>query len=177
MAKTPTDNVDMKISIELQIAPPSEKTASKILLYGVEGIGKTTLASKFPAPLFIDTEGSTVKMKPQPARLPDVSGYQEIKMQLGKILNQPHKFKTLVIDSVGVLESWVEEYVCASGNVLSIEDFGYGKGYKLVEEEFRKMLEFFARLVSEKKMNIVLIAHSVTRQSTEPGNPVSFDRY
>lgn len=31
----------------------------KVVLYGVEGIGKSTFASQFPAPLFIDTEGST----------------------------------------------------------------------------------------------------------------------
>ena len=36
--------------------------AQKIVLYGPEGIGKSTLASRFPNPLFIDTEGSTARL-------------------------------------------------------------------------------------------------------------------
>ena len=35
------------------------KKAQKVIVYGPEGIGKSTFASKFPDPLFIDTEGST----------------------------------------------------------------------------------------------------------------------
>ena len=35
------------------------ETAKKVVIYGPEGIGKSTLASKFPRPVFIDCEGST----------------------------------------------------------------------------------------------------------------------
>ena len=35
--------------------------AVKTVLYGTEGIGKTTFASQFPDPLFIDTEGGTTR--------------------------------------------------------------------------------------------------------------------
>lgn len=31
----------------------------KVVVYGPEGIGKTTFANKFPQPVYIDTEGST----------------------------------------------------------------------------------------------------------------------
>ena len=43
-------------------------TAQRIVLMGVEGIGKSTFASMFPDPLFIDTEGSTSDL--DVARLP-----------------------------------------------------------------------------------------------------------
>ena len=36
--------------------------AKKVVVYGPEGIGKSTFASRFPDPLFIDTEGSTKDM-------------------------------------------------------------------------------------------------------------------
>lgn len=36
--------------------------AKKVVVYGPEGIGKSTFASKFPDPVFIDTEGSTKDM-------------------------------------------------------------------------------------------------------------------
>ena len=34
----------------------------KVVLYGPEGIGKSTFAAKFPSPVFIDTEGGTKKL-------------------------------------------------------------------------------------------------------------------
>ncbi len=36
--------------------------AKKVVIYGPEGIGKSTFAARFPNPLFIDTEGSTKDM-------------------------------------------------------------------------------------------------------------------
>jgi hypothetical protein len=42
----------------------------KVVVYGPEGIGKSTFAAQFPEPLFIDTEGSTdfmnVRRLPKP---------------------------------------------------------------------------------------------------------------
>ncbi len=34
----------------------------KVVIYGAEGVGKTTLAAQFPDPLFIDTESGTAHM-------------------------------------------------------------------------------------------------------------------
>lgn len=34
----------------------------KVVIYGAEGIGKSTLAAQFPNPLFIDTEGGTAQL-------------------------------------------------------------------------------------------------------------------
>ena len=44
---------------KLTITRGPVRSAMKVVIYGPEGIGKTTLASRFPNPLFIDTEGST----------------------------------------------------------------------------------------------------------------------
>lgn len=46
----------MKISSGKVIRP------QKVVIYGSEGIGKSTLAAQFPNPLFIDTEGGTAQL-------------------------------------------------------------------------------------------------------------------
>ena len=43
----------------MQISTGKKPRAQKVVLYGPEGIGKTSLAAQFPDPLFIDTEGGT----------------------------------------------------------------------------------------------------------------------
>ena len=46
----------------LKITEGTVNRALKVVIYGSEGIGKTTIASKFPNPLFIDTEGGTSQL-------------------------------------------------------------------------------------------------------------------
>lgn len=46
----------------MKITRGKRQEAQKIVLYGPEGIGKSTFAAQFPEPLFIDTEGSTANM-------------------------------------------------------------------------------------------------------------------
>ena len=58
----------------MEITRGKIQTAQKIVLYGPEGIGKTTFASRFPEPLFIDTEGSTRQL--DVARLPKPTSWQ-----------------------------------------------------------------------------------------------------
>ena len=43
----------------LKIESGLEKRPLKVVIYGAEGIGKSTFASQFPEPLFLDTEGGT----------------------------------------------------------------------------------------------------------------------
>ncbi|MBR0283530.1 MAG: AAA family ATPase, partial [Oscillibacter sp.] len=48
--------------MRLNITSGVVRRAQKVVIYGPEGIGKSTLASKFPNPLFIDTENGTQHM-------------------------------------------------------------------------------------------------------------------
>jgi hypothetical protein len=43
----------------IQITSGRKQRAQKIVIYGVEGVGKTHLAAQFPKPIFIDTESGT----------------------------------------------------------------------------------------------------------------------
>ena len=71
--------------------------AKKVLVYGPEGIGKTTFASQFPDPLFIDTEGSTKEQ--DVARLPAPSSWTILKEEVRYVTQHPEICRTLVIDT------------------------------------------------------------------------------
>lgn len=46
----------------MQITRGKRARAQRVIIYGPEGIGKSSFAAQFPEPLFIDTEGSTDNM-------------------------------------------------------------------------------------------------------------------
>ena len=56
------------------------------------------------------------------------------------LATEPHEFKPLVFDTIDWLEKLLAEDICKRANKASIEDFGYGKGYVVLAEEFTKFL-------------------------------------
>ena len=107
--------------------------AQKTVIYGPEGIGKTTLAAQFPSPVFLDTEGGTHHL--DVARFPAPKTWEDVTKTIAALASEPHEFKTLVVDTADWLEKLLIEEVCRRANKTSIEEFGYGKGYVILAEE------------------------------------------
>lgn len=150
-----------------------QPTAKKIVVYGVEGIGKSTLVSQFPDPLFIDTEGSTNYMDVK--RLPKPSSWQYLKDEVDFVKNN-RPCKTLVIDTFDWAEMLEIQDLCAKNNVNGIESFGYGKGYIYSAEEIGKFLNQLSDVV-DCGINVVLTAHATIRKFEQPDEMGAYDKY
>lgn len=148
--------------------------AKKIVIYGPEGIGKSTLAAQFPEPLFTDTEGSTNAMDVR--RLPKPTSWQMIKDEIAYVRNTPGICKTYVVDTIDWAEQLCIEAVCSKANKTGIEDFGYGNGYVYVKEEFGRFLNLLTELV-EQGINVVLTAHAQIRKFEQPDELGAYDRW
>lgn len=148
--------------------------ALRVCVYGIEGIGKSTFASQFPGAVFIDTEGSTNQM--DVARYPSPSTWEMLLSEVEQTINNPSGIGTLVIDTADWAQQLCVQSVCAKYNMSGIEDFGFGKGYSYVTEEFGKLLNLLNDLV-DKGVNAVLIAHSAIRTFTKPDEMGQYDRY
>lgn len=148
--------------------------AKKVVLYGPEGIGKSSLAAQFPSPIFIDTEGSTTELDVN--RLPKPSSWSMLKEQVIWVKQQVGRFKTLVIDTVDWAEMLCIESVCASHNKKGIEDFGYGNGYVYTKEEFGRFLNLLSDVI-EVGIHVVLTAHSQIVKFEQPDEMGAYDRY
>jgi RecA/RadA recombinase len=149
------------------------QSAQKIVIYGPEGIGKSTFASQFPAPLFIDTEGSTKHM--DVIRVPKPTSWAMLLEQV-KEVKQRRICSTLVIDTIDWAEQLCLSFICAKSNKTGIEDFGYGNGYVYEKEEFGKFLNLLEEVVESGK-NVVLTAHAQLRKFEQPDEAGAYDRW
>lgn len=148
--------------------------AQKVVFYGPEGIGKTTFASKFPNPLFIDTEGSTKRINVR--RMPKPTSWQMLISEVQSVIrNRP--CQTLVIDTADWAERLCTESVCANHGKKSVEDFGYGNGYTYISEEWGRFLNLLQDVVDIANINVVLTAHAIIRKFEQPNEMGAYDRY
>ncbi len=148
--------------------------ARKVCVYGPEGIGKSTFASHFPDPVFIDTEGSTKDM--DVARMEAPSSWQMLMEQVKYVKAHPETCRTLVIDTADWAEMLCTEAVCARSQKAGIEDFGYGKGYVYLTEEFGRLLNLLQELV-DIGIHVVINAHAKMRKFEQPDEMGAYDRW
>lgn len=148
--------------------------AQKVVIYGPEGIGKSTFASLFPEPLFIDTEGSTSQLDVM--RFPKPTSWTMLNEEIKQVIMNPSLCKTLVIDTTDWAETLCITEFCAKKQITGIEDMGYGKGYTYIAEEFGKMLNLLNEVI-EKGIHVVLTAHAIMRKFEQPDELGAYDRW
>lgn len=150
--------------------------AIKAVLYGTDGIGKSTFASKTPYPLFIDTEESTKYLDVRRVE-PAPQNWMEFANYVMEVANSSTELcKTLVIDTADWAERMCIKHVCDKAQKNGIEDWGYGKGYTYVYEEYGKLLNALTN-IANKGINVLLIAHAVLKKFEQPDENGSYDRY
>lgn len=146
----------------------------KMVIYGPEGIGKSSFAAQAPGALFIDTEGSTVHMDVR--RLPTPQSWTMLLQEVDYVRRTPGLCQTLVIDTADWAERMARDHVCSTHNVKGLEDFGYGKGYVYLYEAMGQLLNMLTDVVNAG-MNVILTAHAKMRKFEQPDELGAYDRW
>lgn len=147
--------------------------AQKVVLYGVEGIGKSTFASQFPNPLFIDTEDSTLHMNVQ--RFDKPTSWTMLLQQV-EFVKQNKPCQTLVIDTMDWAEEICKLHLMAANGWSAIDAEGYGKKFVALAKEMGTLLNLLSDVV-DVGVNVVVTAHAMLRKKEEPDEMGAYDRY
>lgn len=159
----------------MQIIEGRIKRKMRAVIYGPEGIGKSTTASAFPRPVFIDVEGGTHHL--DVARIEAPKSWAALMLILDNFAsgNIPADYETLVVDTVDWAEKMLREDICAQAGVTALGDRPYGTLYQQLGAKWGQFLDKLA-FISEK-MHVVLLAHSQLSRCEIPEEHGSFDRY
>ena len=148
--------------------------AIKTVIYGTEGIGKSTLAAQFPGALFIDAEGGTAQMDVRRIEAPKT--WDELLSDVREVAQNPGICETLILDTADFSEQMLISHICKKHNQKGIESFGYGKGYTYVGEEWQKLMAAFDAVI-RAGMNVTVIAHARQRKIELPDQAGAFDHW
>lgn len=141
-----------------------QRAPMRVVLYGTEGVGKSTWAGDAPSPIFLPVEEGSHHL--DVARFPRPGSWGDVLDAIKVLSEERHDYQTLVIDTLDALEPLVWDRVCAtrtgdSGKrVTSIEEYGFAKGYIYALDVWRELLERLDALRASKGMSVILIAHA-----------------
>ena len=155
----------------MNIIKGKQQRPQRVVIYGVESVGKTTFAAQFPSPLFLDIEAGTAHLDVDRVAIDKWADlHQALKDAAGT------HYETIVIDSADWAERLCVEDLLATTKKTSIEDFGYGKGWVQVAERMSRLLTALDSLIANGK-HVVLLAHSKVQRVEPPDLMTAYDRY
>lgn len=152
--------------------------APRMILLGVEKIGKSTFAAGSDDPIFLPIKQEEGVDAIESPKFPTAMTWTDVMEAIGTLYQEQHNFRTLVIDSASALEPVIWEAVCAENKAESIEKVngGYGKGYTEAMSKWRDLMSALDALRSEKNMATILIGHVNVKRFDDPLGD-SYDQY
>ena len=151
-----------------------QEKALRVCVYGVAGIGKTTLAAEFPNPVFIDVEDGSNQLPV--ARMPRPTSWEMLLDEVREVRAGNVPCSTLVIDTADAAEELCVRDILAEKEWDGIESPGYGKGYTYLAERYAKLLDLLGEVVDSGR-NVVVVSHAMARKFERPDETGAYDRY
>jgi len=170
------------MSLLSQIKVGADHKPPRMVIYGVHGIGKSSLACGAPNPIMIDVEGGADEIGVP--RFPKAQSFSDIIDQVMVLIQEEHEYQTLIIDSADWAEKMIwdttAQKLFAKGmkgmSQPSIESVPYGKGYVEALSEWRYLLQGLDTLRVQRGMSIIMLAHTEVKRFDDPASD-GYERY
>lgn len=154
----------------LEIRSTLREVPIRAVIYGADGVGKSTLCAGAPSAVFIATEDGLHNIDAHaidpPESWPDI-------IEAVNALAQDARCGTIVIDSLDWAEQMLWSHLVATKpnekgkKVQDIEGYGYGKGYIAAATEWRVLIAALQR-VGKAGKHVLLTAHAQRKSVKNP---------
>ena len=150
------------ITKEVRNLPP------RVILLGTPKVGKTTFAASMPDSVILPIKGEEGADDFNIAKFPTANKFKDVKEALTSLLQEPHTFKNVILDSASTLERLVFEELCVENKWKNIEQPGFGKGYAMAPQKWVELTNLLDELRNVRGMGCVLIGHVKTKIFNDP---------
>jgi hypothetical protein len=154
--------------------PLFETVMPKMIIYGTNGIGKSRFAMHAPNAIFLDFDKNLGQYKVVTNKSEGISypleTFQQVIDFITLLINEPHDFKTVILDTFSSLNMIIENQVKLERNIASVGALPFGEGYhytKVLWEQILRKLDF---LWEKRKVMLILLGHDQIKEIKDPIN-------
>tara|TARA_R110000751_G_scaffold284602_2_gene388573 strand:- start:1082 stop:1873 length:792 start_codon:yes stop_codon:yes gene_type:complete len=159
-----------------KVKSKAEKLPLRIVIYGREGVGKTSFPAHMKNPLYLISRGETGlqtlvshKQLGETDYLPPIEKWEDFISTLNELNAVEHEYKTLVLDCLNGFEKLLMEFTIRTHYDGDLNKFlHYHKGYATAASIWAEVTVLLDRLRVNKKMTIVCLAHSKIAKERNP---------
>jgi hypothetical protein len=173
-SRPPAERSAPRRKSKMNIIRGKSRQPPRIVVYGPEGIGKSTFGANAPSPIFLQTEDGLGEIECDKFEL--ARSYSTLLDQLGQLCSEEHDYKTVVLDTADWLEKLIWADVCMKEKKNNIEEIPFAKGYKFALTQWKEILSGLDHLRSERGMAVIVLAHAKIERFQDPESE-GFDRY
>ena len=157
----------------LKIEKGLKKRPVKLVIYGPEAAGKTTLGTNIGGnSLLLDCEDGSAYIDTNRV---EIKTWAELCSAIIELGRDQHGMNTIIIDTADAAERMAVNYICDQHGKDSLEQFPYGKGQVYLGESWQKLMNACDGIA--KHCNVIFICHSTVKRFSPPDEMDSFDRY
>lgn len=148
-------------------------------VYGVPGVGKSTFAAGAPNPIFVGPERNkeiNALKFPQNQTHAQLMDYLR-EIEKGK--QDKHNIRSVVLDAITTEEKVINQEIVKSepGKTMETARKGYGKAWAESLTKLYEIREQLQTIADKKEMNIIVLAHSIKAEFSDPLLMTSYDTY
>lgn len=156
----------------MQIIKTSITRPPRILFYGEQGMGKSTLAKEAGC-IFIQTSDGLEGLGVDTFGMCET--LEDVRKQLEFLLKEKHPYKAFCIDTLGGLERLLFSEICSELGLQYMTQASV-KSYPLAGKRMHELMDLISKVNAERKMFALLIGHSAITKFEDPTTS-SYDRY
>ena len=127
--------LDLKLPTQ-DSEPDTDLLRFSFFIYGKQSIGKTTFTLQFPGTLHMMFEPGA---KSKAFRKVEPTTWKEVE-EYTRIICLDNSYKTIVIDTCDLMWDMCVAQVCVDKGIEYLKDIGFGDGYSIAGNRFRKVL-------------------------------------
>lgn len=166
----------------IQTRKSNKDRPARVMIYGPEGVGKSTFGAKSDKPVFISPEGGTDQLTDADGNpveeLTGVRDWDTMRAKVKELIKDEHPFKTLCLDSADWIENLChKKIVGTSGKSIITVNGGYGAGFRASQNLHAELLEDLSILREKKGMNIIVTAHAHVKGVKDPEMIDDYDAF
>lgn len=154
----------------------------RVMIYGHEGVGKSTFGAKAYKPIFLSPEGGTDHLSNSDGgpvdELVGISTWDGLRAGIKNLMTEAHEFKTVVLDSADWIEGLAHAHIIGkSGFTIITVNKGYGAGYRQSQNMHQELIADLSELREKRNMSVIITAHAHVRAVKDPDSSHDYDAF